>query len=111
MIDNGADVNAVQGFDRNTPLHFAADFFCNAKMCNILKILFERGANPKLRNVDGLTPFHFALEGNPQFVRMALEFYPNLVEDLNATRNVPIQYALQQNNHSAFKMILTHCQR
>ena len=111
LINNGADVNAAHNNDKTTPLHVAADYFCNAKMYEILRILFESGANPKLRDFDGLTPFDYALEGNNQFVKMALEFYPNLIEDLDATRNFPIQYALQQNNLSAFKMINTHCQK
>ena len=82
-------------------------------MCESVRILFENGANPKLRNIDGLTPFHYALKGNfqHQFIEMALEFYPNLIAEMNTNRNFPIQYALEQNNQSAFKMILTHCHK
>ena len=109
LIKSGADVNAAHKSSRITPLHLAANHFCKNKTCDIERVLFESGANPKFRNVNELTPLDFALERNQQFVKIALEFYPNLIAELNATRNFPIQYALQQNNHSTFKMITTHC--
>ena len=113
LIDNGADVNAAHKNHKTTPLHVAAKYCYYAKMYEMVRILFESGANPKLRNIDGLTPFHYALRGimHQEFIEMALEFYPNLIADLNATRNFPIQYALEQDNRAAFKMILTHCHK
>ena len=113
LIDNGADVNAAHNNGKITPLHASTNHFYYNRMCESVRILFENGANPKLRNIDGLTPFHSALKGNylHQFIKMALEFYPNLIAELNTNRNFPIQYALEQNNQSAFKMILTHCHK
>ena len=113
LIENGAEVNAVHMTHKRTPLHASAyHFSCITKRCEITRILLENGANPKLRDVDGFTPFDIALEeGNNQFVKMALESCPYLIADLNATGNFPIQYALEQYNLSAFKMIITHCQK
>ena len=108
LIDNGADVNALYKNLKISALHYVAAS-CSSKA---VKLLLESGADPEMRNVLGLTPFDIALRcRNHKFVKRNLEFYPNFVADLSRSRISPIQHALERNNKSAFKMIITHCHK
>ena len=71
LIANGADVNAPHEINKTTSLHVATGLFCSTEICEIIRILFESGANPELRQADGFTPFEIALRcRNYKFVKM-----------------------------------------
>ncbi|KAM3067595.1 hypothetical protein ACMFMG_000090 [Clarireedia jacksonii] len=57
LVDGGADVNAVAGGLKCTPLHCAAQMASNF---SILQFLLSRGATTELRNSHGLTPLYIA---------------------------------------------------
>lgn len=63
------DVNSQDSGTRNTPLHLAAQT-CRA---DIVRLLFEYGANAQLKNKNKLTPLHqCVLSGSAVFVRSFL---------------------------------------
>ena len=71
LISNGADVNAPHEINKTTSLHVATGLFCSTEICEIIRILFESGANPELRNTSGFTPLDIALQcRNLNFVKM-----------------------------------------
>jgi len=51
VVDCGIDPN-IQGFNGDTPLHFAA----RRDNCVVVKLLLNHGADPTIRNKKGRTP-------------------------------------------------------
>lgn len=67
LIKQGADCNAQTGSLRATPLHRAV----TAKKVEMVQYLIQAGANPKIKDADGLTPFDRALkEGNQEILNI-----------------------------------------
>ncbi|ODM93225.1 Ankyrin repeat domain-containing protein 39 [Orchesella cincta] len=65
LIKCGADCNAQTGSLRATPLHRAV----TAKKTEMVRLLVQSGANLKLKDSDGLTPFDRAMkEGHQQIL-------------------------------------------
>jgi ankyrin repeat protein len=66
LIDNGADVNAV---DKNgwTPLHFATKY--NEKT---VKLLIDKGADVNAVDKEGWTPLHFTTKYNQKTITKLL---------------------------------------
>ncbi|CAL8118808.1 unnamed protein product [Orchesella dallaii] len=62
LIEFGADCNAQTGSLRATPLHRAV----TAKKTEMVQFLVQSGANLKLKDTDGLTPFDRALKEGHQ---------------------------------------------
>lgn len=60
LIDAGADVNAVNQIDGNTPLHSAAIYD--------LVGLMQRGADVDVVNKKGDTPLHVAARNKSRYV-------------------------------------------
>ena len=58
LIENGADVNAVDSNSDFTPLHLAAFLGCE----NIVKLLINNGADVNAAGVDGLIPLHMVAD-------------------------------------------------
>lgn len=70
LINAGADVNAVDGLKKFTPLHCAA-FYSYPK---ILEFLLTRRADILAQDIDGNLPLHFAAaNGSPATVKILLE--------------------------------------
>jgi len=70
LINAGAEVNAVDGLKKFTPLHYAA-FYSYPK---ILEFLLTRRADILAQDIDGNLPLHFAAaNGSPATVRILLE--------------------------------------
>lgn len=58
LLDKGADVNAKDSREYNTPLHLVAR---RKRLCEIAKILTDAGADLEIVNHLGLTPLHMAV--------------------------------------------------
>ena len=70
LINAGADVNAVDGLKKFTPLHYAA-FYSYPK---ILEFLLTRRADLLAQDIDGNLPLHFAAaNGSAATVKILLE--------------------------------------
>ena len=108
LIDNGAEVNALYKDLKMSALHYVVGSFSS----EIVRLLLESGADPEQRSVFGFMPLDVALRcEDDQFVKTYLEFNPYLIAKQISSRLSPIQYSLEQDNLSAFKMIITHCHK
>jgi ankyrin repeat protein len=58
LVAGGADVNLVSGGEKTSPI---VEAIINGHL-DIAKFLLDRGADPKLANVDGLTPLYAAID-------------------------------------------------
>jgi len=58
LIERGANVNALQGESRWTPLHSA----CSQGRPKIAEVLIKHGANIEAKDRSGQTPLHYAIE-------------------------------------------------
>src|SRR5712691_4446965 len=58
LVDGGAGVNLVTGGEKTSPI---VEAIINGHM-DIAKFLLDRGADPTLANVDGLTPLYAAVD-------------------------------------------------
>ena len=99
LINAGADVNAVDGLKKFTPLHYAA-FYSSPK---ILEFLLTRRADILAQDVDGNLPLHFAAaNGSPATVKILLE--NNSGPDcLNNNWQTPLHLAAAAlDNHKSF---------
>ena len=67
LIEGGADVNAAEG-ELNTPLHYAVGRPAPGQprspsdvSLQVIRLLLDKGANVKAKNIAGLTPLHTAV--------------------------------------------------
>jgi ankyrin repeat protein len=58
LVAGGADVNTVSGGEKTSPINEA---IINGHL-DIAKFLLEHGADPRLANIDGLTPLYAAID-------------------------------------------------
>ena len=106
LINNGAEIDSQAGISLTTPLH---TIIFNNGSIKSAKILLENGAKLLLKNAYGETSFHLAVRyTNTEFIKLALEFQPSLVELLNTSKDFPNEFALQLKKESALKMIIHH---
>ena len=109
LIHRGAHIHAQCGVTLTTPLHTN---ILNNGSIKSARVLLENGAHLQLKNRFGENAFQLALRyHNTKFIKLALEFQPNLVTALNLKNDHPIEYILQQANKSALKVIFHHCHR
>ena len=79
LLKAGADPNARLRLRRETPLHFAALSYPPGLSgmwpslgAEVIKLLFQAGADIESRSLAGRTPLHFAVEGYHPYEIMAL---------------------------------------
>ena len=68
LIEAGADVHAVNGYQSST-LHFASKY----SSVPVVKVLLEAGADVNALNCSQSSPLHYASKRNPAVVRVLLE--------------------------------------
>ena len=70
LIENGAEIHAVNNEYKFTPLHYAV----NKGHAFATEALIENGANLNMKDVDGDTPLHLAAyRGNEEIMRLLIE--------------------------------------
>ena len=58
LIEKGANIEAKDGYSKNTPLHLA----CENNHLEIVEYLIEKGANIETKDTVERTPLHIACE-------------------------------------------------
>lgn len=75
LVENGADVNAVNRYG-GTPLQFAA---ANGGL-KIAKMLIEKGADVNASSNNGNTPLHFAAGNRKESIRSLIDNHDNILD-------------------------------
>jgi hypothetical protein len=66
LLSKGANVNAVDPDDGSTALHFAS--MCPVTLRpNMIRVLLNKGANPNIQNMSGMTPLMYAVNCGDTF--------------------------------------------
>ena len=104
LLEYGVDVNAMTSAD-NTPLNFA---FQNGDLNDprVARFLVERGADPNMRNYNGVTPLHRALKtGRIEMARVLIEHGAN-AEVKNDEGKTPLDAAPEEQRDDIMKLLL-----
>jgi len=111
---NPADPN-YQDRDGNSPLHHVSTG-CFTDSCDILSLLLQNKADPKMANSRGQTPLHLLLHNNR--LRETFEFYHDMVRlmlhhgsDVNlatVSGSTPLHLALYHSDIKSAVMLLNH---
>ncbi|MDR2377207.1 MAG: ankyrin repeat domain-containing protein [Puniceicoccales bacterium] len=90
LLDRGADLNAVDGSCRETPLSVAARSSCT----EVIRLLLARHADVRIANNEGNTPLHHAAQGGAsEIVPMLLRREDIGVDARNGRQETPLHLA------------------
>lgn len=101
LIQNGAQMNNLEGVYHLSPLHLA----CENSHEGVVRILLEAGADPNTIDSDKRTPLHLAVKaGDPTLVRLLIDSKVDVdaAQDIGRT---PLHYAAD-NGHDNIADIL-----
>ena len=88
---------------RLRPLHYAVQ----GKYLGVLEILLENGADPNIRDLDGLMPLHMAVGvGENRVTRLLLQAGARPDEFGGLDMAYPIHFAVTNTNLAILKMLL-----
>ncbi len=88
-----------------TPLIFAIFY----RDLGIMKYLLDNGADPYIKDSNGWNSFLWACgSGNVDVIKMFLEFYPDLVNSLNAYGSNGLHIAAGSNNVEVFEYLVKY---
>ena len=117
LIEKGNNINQIHNSDsiyneftdytypveNAIPLMFAVFY----RDLGIMKYLLDNGADPYIKDSNGWNSFLWACgSGNVDVIKMFLEFYPDLVNSLNAYGSNGLHIAAGSNNVEVFEYLV-----
>lgn len=106
LVNNGVDINARDGVQDGTPLHYAARAFepSDSNM-KIMDLLLKNGADTKATDGEGNTPLHFASVHNiPTLLREGVN-----IEALNGMGRTRLHAAARRaNSYQTVELLLNN---
>jgi len=100
LVKNGYDVNGKNNFNQ-TPLHYASEWRENS-----VEILLNLKADIEARDVDLLTPLHYAAKQNYQKVLSRLISSKANISTKDKDGKTPLHYCAISGNHNGARLLL-----
>jgi ankyrin repeat protein len=107
LLQAGAEVDSLTNWDQ-TPLHLAAAYTKDARHATLL---LDAGANPNIRDRDGITPLGWtATSNNPGVTSVLLDRGAD-VHDLDLQGSSTLQQCIRSNRHEILRLLVPKAPR
>ncbi|KAG8576834.1 hypothetical protein GDO81_009995 [Engystomops pustulosus] len=98
LLNKGAKVDCLKKADW-TPLMMA----CTRRKIDVIRVLIEHKADPKLKNKDGWNSFHIACrEGDPAVITYLLDNFPEIWRTESKIKRTPLHTAVVYFKHENY---------